>query len=147
MGKPQASKIVHLCVSVGAEDKRTLDIFEEDLKNLIGIGYLRTVVGATYLHDGKTYRKPDWEAWNGDEATKPRAMFDHSGGPTVVERVVPTHQQKSPAEALAGVKRTPKRARKVVEPEPDWGAPPGSVEGEPKPVAPVESDDDDWGSW
>jgi len=135
MGKPQASKVVHLCVSVGADDERTLDTFEEDLKNRIGIDYLRTVVGATYLHEGKTYRKPDWEAWDGDEATKPRSMFDHSGGPVVVERTAPDHQQKSPAEALAGISRS--RKSKVLREEP--------VKIEP---VEVESDnDDDWGSW
>ena len=170
MGRPQASKVVHLCVSVGADDAKTLDEFEAQLKSMArhpsrggGDGRLVTVVGATYVHDGKTYRKPDWEAWDGDEATKPRAMFDHSGGPAVVERVVPTHAQKSPAEALAGIKRTPKRVRKV--------DPVVVIAGEefvdaPRPrhtkrtgndrkndaindreVTDIEGVDDDWGSW
>ena len=119
MSKPNAAKIVHLLVSVGSDDTRSMADFEEALKAIIKNGSrygsppLTTVVGAEYLLHGKTYRRPDYEAWDGSEDTKPRSLFDHNGGPAVVERAAPDHVQKSPAEALAGVKRTPKRARKL----------------------------------
>ena len=162
MGRPQASKIVHLCVSVGKDDAKTLDEFEAQLKSLArhpsrggADGRLVTVVGATYLHEGKTYRKPDWEAWDGSEATRPRAMFDHSEGPRVVERATTEVQSKSPREALAGIKRTPKRVRIKAEPvvviagEEFVDAPRPVKYGEDFIAAMDErlADDDDWGSW
>lgn len=176
MSRPQASKVVHLCVSVGKDDTNTLDEFETQLKACIqydeATRSLVTVVGATYVHDGKTYRKPDWEAWDGSEATKPRAMFDHSGGPPVVERTVSEVQPKSPREALDGIRRTQKRRRALevldtVEPVKDDGPAPKhtkrtgndrkndaiddrevtDIEGVDVIRDYVEVDDEDWGSW
>jgi hypothetical protein len=166
MDRPQASKIVHLLVSVGPDDSRTMSEFEEVLKNRLaghggqGKNQLVTVVGVQYLSEGKTYSVPAFEAWDGDEATKPRSMFDHSEGPALVEPTTTGTVQKSPAEALRGVKRTPKRARKIAtfdrvvrddEPAPKHTKRTGNDRKndaiDDREVTDIEGVDDDWGSW
>ena len=125
MSKPSPGKNITILVSVGSADTKSISELEAQLKSLVrhpsrggADGRLVTVVGANYTYQGRVYRVPDWEAWDG-ESPLPQALYQHdtpnwmyeTNGKPPEEKAAPAPSQapKSPAESLAGIKRVSRR--------------------------------------
>jgi hypothetical protein len=62
----KSAKILHLRVSIGANDTRTMDAFREDVLKSLAKSKSKnvTVTGAQHLFEGKLYSLPEWETMN-----------------------------------------------------------------------------------